>query len=212
MRIVASCLLVALVGASSVGLAALGCSTSSTPAPTGPGGGPVTGASDHHCTVPSARVQVTNPASCHPDAGPPSETGPSADADAASEAGDENPYGPTMFNAEADDDDCKYHMKFSVTPTHKNEDETFTLTVTKLADKSPLTKAGPRAEVYLNDTHPAPNTDQRPVEISPGTYTVGPLRFDASGRWTVRFHVDEDCSDLTADSPHGHAAFFVDVP
>jgi hypothetical protein len=33
-----------------------------------------------------------------------------------------------------------------------------------------------------------------------------------AGRWNVRFHMYEQCSDLTEDSPHGHITFFVDVP
>jgi hypothetical protein len=28
----------------------------------------------------------------------------------------------------------------------------------------------------------------------------------------VRFHFYEDCLDLLPDSPHGHAAYFIDVP
>jgi len=58
----------------------------------------------------------------------------------------------------------------------------------------------------------APNT--RPITkiISPGVYSVGPVRFDQAGRWTVRFHFFETCLDAREDSPHGHAAFYVDVP
>jgi hypothetical protein len=37
------------------------------------------------------------------------------------------------------------------------------------------------------------------------------VRFDASGKWTVRFHFSADCADAV-DSPHGHVAFFVNVP
>ena len=59
--------------------------------------------------------------------------------------------------------------------------------------------------------------DQRTVrspspEIAPGTYVVGPIVFPRSGRWVFRFHFDENCLDLAPDSPHGHAAFWVDVP
>lgn len=32
------------------------------------------------------------------------------------------------------------------------------------------------------------------------------------GRWMVRSHLYETCSDEPEDSPHGHAAFFVTVP
>jgi hypothetical protein len=46
----------------------------------------------------------------------------------------------------------------------------------------------------------------------PGTYSVGPVRFDQAGRWFVRFHFYETCSDAPEDSPHGHVAFWVDVP
>jgi hypothetical protein len=45
-----------------------------------------------------------------------------------------------------------------------------------------------------------------------GTYTLGPLRFDKKGKWTLRYHIRGDCVDLTEDSPHGHVAFFLDVP
>jgi hypothetical protein len=36
--------------------------------------------------------------------------------------------------------------------------------------------------------------------------------FDQSGRWVVRFHYFETCSDVPEDSPHGHVAFYIDVP
>jgi len=36
--------------------------------------------------------------------------------------------------------------------------------------------------------------------------------FDKSGRWVVRFHFFESCSDVPDDSPHGHVAFYIDVP
>jgi hypothetical protein len=67
--------------------------------------------------------------------------------------------------------------------------------------------------VYLSDTHVAPTTDQKFLETAmPGVYTVGPVRFDASGMWTVRFHFFETCTDFAEDSPHGHAAFYLNVP
>jgi hypothetical protein len=131
-------------------------------------------------------------------------------ADAADDTGGSD-YGPTMFNAEGDDDDCKYHMSFTVDPVRKNQNVSFTVTVSTLASPAPAKGAAVRAEVYLDETHPAPNTDQKAVETSPGVYTVGPIEFDASGRWTVRFHFYEDCDD-GEESPHGHAAFYIDVP
>ena len=121
-------------------------------------------------------------------------------------------YGPTLYNSEADDDDCKYHVKFTATPIRRDQNVTFTVTATTLADGQPATGANIDAEVFLNDTHPAPNSGQATNEKSGGVYDVGPIKFDAAGRWTVRFHLHEDCQDSTEDSPHGHVAFYIDVP
>jgi hypothetical protein len=173
----------------------------------------VTGAPDTHCN--KKPTQTTSQASCHPDAAAPtadaSTDGGAADG-GTDDGGTVNPYGNTMYGAEGDDDDCKYHLKWASTSIAQNSDVTFQVTATRKTDNQPATAAKPRLEVYLNDTHPAPNTKQAPTETSPGTYSVGPIRFDASGQWTVRFHLYEDCGDLLGDSPHGHAAFFVNVP
>ena len=40
----------------------------------------------------------------------------------------------------------------------------------------------------------------------------GTVVFNGPGEWTVRFHIHEECADLLPDSPHGHAAFHIDVP
>jgi YtkA-like len=180
-------------------LASVSACTSS--ADTGANGAPVTGVADTHC---GTKTQVVDPATCHAaaaDAGPPA-------ADAGPE---EDEYGPTLNNAEGDDDQCKYHAKWTVAGARNGGEATFTLTATSKADGKPLTGAIPRAEVFLDETHPAPNTDQKFKETSPGTYTVGPIKFDAPGKWTVRFHFFEDCNDGD-ESPHGHVAFFVSVP
>jgi hypothetical protein len=191
----------------------LGCSSSSA-APTGATGGPVQGAADTHCSEPTKHAQVVSSASCHSapagDAG--AQDASMMDAATGMDAMPMSPFGPTRYGTEADDDDCKYHVAFTVSPVRQNEDVTFTLDVTTLADGQPNAGAIPDAEVYLDATHPAPNSGQHPTEISPGHYTVGPIRFDASGRWTVRFHLHEDCEDFLEDSPHGHVAFFIDVP
>jgi hypothetical protein len=54
------------------------------------------------------------------------------------------------------------------------------------------------------------------VELGNGTYKVGPIQFKnplpGASKWIVRFHFNACCSDAPADSPHGHAAFFVSVP
>ncbi len=106
----------------------------------------------------------------------------------------------------------------------ENHDVTFTVTVTYKAAGQPnppacagcpvtdLATSNMVAEAYLSDTHPAPPTNQVVTPGAPGTYTIGPIQFDAPGQWTVRFHVFELCSDAASDSPHGTAAFYVAVP
>lgn len=180
------------------------CSSSSDSTPGGKTGGSVQGAADTHCIDDAGQpiTQASSQAACNPP----------ADAGAAGAGGDDVPYGDTRFNQEADDDDCKYHVKWTASAIRERSNVTFTVEVTQTVDGSPLTGAYPRLEVYLDNKHPAPNTPQQPREISSGKYTVGPIQFDAPGRWTVRFHFYEDCVDLSDDSPHGHVAFYIDVP
>src|SRR4051794_20771582 len=75
----------------------------------------VSGAVDSHCA--GKPVVVVDPAVCHvmPDAGEPAEAG--ADAGMAGATTD---YGPTEFNAEGEDDDCKYHVKWESTAVAQN--------------------------------------------------------------------------------------------
>jgi hypothetical protein len=209
-----SSLIFALLAAAAV---SLGCSSSSSPPPTSSSDGAVSGAvpgdTDMHCS--NVTTVVVNPASCSPPAD--AATAPPVDAG--------SPYGPTMYNAEGDDDDCKYHVNFDVTPdVSLNGKLTFKLTVKKKADLSPATGAidsngdGVALEAFLdsNNNHVAPNTTPptRATETPAGSgiYTITPVEFDMSGRWVVRFHLFELCSDDLDDSPHGHAAFFYDVP
>ena len=139
--------------------------------------------------------------------------------------GEDGPtYGSTMYGTSADDDDCKYHVSYSVGGICENEGVYFVVTATQLANQMPLTGADPLIEVCLNDTHPSPAVDAPPSgknggmqvahedPANPGQYTIGPIQFDSPGKWTVRFHFFENCYDTFADSPHGHAAFFMDVP
>jgi hypothetical protein len=182
------------VGAIAAALAVFGCSTSDS----GPTGGPVAGAQDTHCDLPDGglQAQVTHISTCNL---PVQDAGPTV-------------YGATMFNSEANDDDCKYHVGFRVSPVRQNTNVTFTVTATTLVDGQPATGADVIAEVFLNDTHPAPNSGQKTVESLGGLYQVGPIQFDSPGQWTVRFHLHQNCQDQTPDSPHGHAAFFIAVP
>jgi hypothetical protein len=185
-------------------------STSSTPAPAAlsfSSAAAVAGADDMHC---AGKLTEVSQAACHVTA-PAAEAG-AADADTDGGAGETTPdYGPTQPGSEGEDDDCKYHVKWQSTAVAQNADVTFQIIATVRKDGSPLAGATPYAEVYLNDMHPAPNTKVATTETAPGTYTIGPVRFDAAGEWNVRFHFNDQCTD-SEESPHGHAAFFVKVP
>ena len=201
-------------------------STSTTPAAAGASavGGPVTGPRDAHC---DGRTPVTvDPAACDTPEGE-GAGGASGDEPAGGEGGSDcnqthdDEYGATLPNSEGDDDDCKYHASWTSTPIRLNEDVTVTVTTSNLLtgdglealsdSKLPLT----RVEVYQpcdpNRFGPIQNSKATFEEVSPGVYTGGPLRFDQPGRWVVRFHFYEQCLDGEG-SPHGHIAFFVDVP
>ena len=121
-------------------------------------------------------------------------------------------YGATMYGAAGNDDDCKYYVSWVATPIKENADTYFTVTALRLDDMQPARCAGVRPDVSLSLAHGAPAPATPSSEIAPGVYKVGPIRFDAPGTWTVRFHLFEECSDDSDDSPHGHAAFFVNVP
>jgi hypothetical protein len=174
-----------------VGLAAAGCGSS---APAGPVGGPVVGALDDHCA--GVTPIVVNPASCF--ATPP--------------AGDPAEESPVHYNAESDDDDCKYHVSFTATPIRVNQNVTFVVTVTDLAGaKGPVTMAAANLQGTLDNSVAIANTDPKTTESPPGTYTITPVKFPKSGQWVITYHLFESCMDLE-DSPHGHASFYIDVP
>lgn len=168
----------------------------------------VAGPADGHC---AGKLVTVDPAVCHvvatEDSGQPQ--GDAGDSDGGATGTPD--YGPTLPGSEGDDDDCKYHVKWQSTAAAENADVTFQVVATVRKDNSPLAGAKPYAEIYLNDTHPAPNSPSVTTETTPGTYTIGPVRFDAPGSWNVRFHFDDQCND-SETSPHGHAAFFVKVP
>lgn len=185
-------------------------STSSTPAPAALSfstAAAVAGAADMHC---AGKLTEVSQAACH--VTPLAAEAGVADADTDGGAGEPTPdYGPTQPGSEGEDDDCKYHVKWQSTAVSQNTDVTFQIIATVRKDGSLLAGATPYAEIYLNDMHPAPNTKVATTETAPGTYTIGPVRFDAAGEWNVRFHFNDQCTD-SEESPHGHAAFFVKVP
>jgi hypothetical protein len=191
-------------------------------------GGPAQGPQDDHCYEPDggAIVQPTTEAACSADAGPTgmgddgggSADGGGGDAGNIGNCGDPD-YGPTMYGVHGGDDDCKYDLTWTSTPVCRNQPVYFTVIVTHRTDGSPLTGANPRPDVVLDCQYPVPNgPDGKPTaraqspEVAPGTYIVGPIVFDKPGKWVFRFHVREECVDLSRESPHGHAAFYVDVP
>jgi hypothetical protein len=219
--------LLVLALASSLG-PSLSCSSSTdnstgSNADAGPAGGPVSGALDAHC----AAAATVDPATCNGDtsAGGAPDVG-SAGASNAGGAPDCNQthdtiYGDTLYNSEGDDDDCKYHASWTSTPIRLNENVTFTLSAANketsapldaLADgKVPLTRLDVYEPCVPNRRGPTQNFNPQIAKTAPGVFTVGPIKFDQPGRWVVRFHLYEQCVDSDT-SPHGHIAFFVDVP
>ena len=88
----------------------------------------------------------------------------------------------------------------------------FGVTVTDTVKGKPVTCAYPYLEATLNDLPSSSTTPQKYKETAPGVYDVGPIVFDKAGKWVARFHFFEDCSDEPEDSPHGHVAFYIQVP
>jgi hypothetical protein len=173
-------------------------------------GGPVTGAADDHCQEADGGkiAQVTGACVTESlDAG--------SGVDAGAPAGDD--YGPTHFGSEAFDDDCKYRVSWTSSPICENNNVLFTITASKTVGGGPLTGSGPYIEYYKVESDGSPHftanpPEQATTEKAGGVYDMGPLSFDESGQWLVRFHFYGECDDLPEDSPHGHAAFYVNVP
>ncbi len=171
----------------------------SAPACPNPGGPVPSATADTHC---GSNVVTVNFNACQQQ----DDAGMDDQGDGGSD------YGDTLSNNEGDDDDCKYHVKWTSTPICENSDEYFTVTATTKADGRPLKDDAPvRLELRLGDTHPPPNTTQVVSPLGNGVFKVGPVRFDQAGQWLVRFHFYENYCD-TEDSPHGHAAFYLNVP
>ena len=154
-----------------------------------------------------AKQQATSQSACHVDAGPlPMPPATDADGGAAPE------FGETLYGMNGDDDDCKYHLSWTATPICENADVYFTVKVTtKIGDK-PAKGADTMPDLSLGDAYPGDTAKSKTIEGPEGTYKIGPMRFGRPGKWTVRFHMYGDCGDSSEQSPHGHAAFFVDVP
>ena len=216
----------AILAALIAALAGAGCgsSNSTTTTAADSSSSAVIGPLDHHCVAadggltiqPIGVCDVLDPSLVPPNAG---SCGVSFDTDAGSSGGgvDAGPasssdYGPTMYGSAGDDDDCKYYISWVSTPIKENVDTYFAVTALRLQDMKPATCATIIPDTALTPTHPPAGPPKPSVELSPGVYKVGPIPFDAPGVWTVRFHLYEECGDSREDSPHGHAAFYVQVP
>lgn len=150
------------------------------------------------------RIQLTvDPAECHPDA-------------AAEEQGDGggDGYPATNCGNEADDDDCKYHVKVTSTPIIKDQDVTLTVQLTNVVGGAAVSGNALKSmeQRTVEGVHIGPvEATFTETPANSGVYKTSPIKFDASGRWLIRFHIREDCAD-SPTSPHGHIAFFIDVP
>lgn len=175
------------------------------------GEGAVAGAADDHCVAADGTDIVQAIGIC--------ATGVEEEAAGEGEEGEDHEHEeeehPIRTGRESDDDDCKYHVRFENTCVAVNEPVTFTLTLTRKFDGMPGAGTVPsNPEIFLADdvTHISPSNDISASEGPAGTYEIGPVIFDQPGRWVVRFHYFDTCSDVPEDSPHGHVAFYIDVP
>jgi hypothetical protein len=187
--------------------------------------GVVLGPLDHHCVAGDGGLIVQTIGVCEtptPPANAAMCTVKFANDTSAADGGDPSAsdggaapvsdYGPTMYGSAGNDDDCKYYVSWTSTPIVEKAATYFTLSAWRLSDMTPATCAAVIPDTSLSLTHGVAPPAQPSPEIAPGVYKVGPIPFDAPGIWTVRFHLFEECSDDPPDSPHGHAAFYVNVP
>jgi hypothetical protein len=183
-------------------------------------GGPVeNGSLDMHCVdSTSGDPIVQSVGKCMRDidkSGGMDSSGGAGGMDGAAGAGSGDETFAVLASHAGADDDCKYDVSFTSSCIEVGRDATFRVTLTARADGSPATGARPDSpEIYLESdpSHISPSVAITAPEDPMGTYTVGPIEFDQPGRWVVRFHFYETCSDLPPDSPHGHVAFYIDVP
>jgi hypothetical protein len=196
-------------------------------------GGPVDGPSDMHCIDDGGKQIVQPIGKCNADGSGAGGTDGGGGASATDGAGghDEHEHadGGTdsgtspdpdesyaiHYGNEAADDDCKYDASFSTTCLEVGKNVTVSLVLRQRGTGNPGNGGHPDSpEIFLADkpSHISPSNSIKAVEGPLGTYQIGPVVFDQPGRWVIRFHYFETCSDIPADSPHGHVAFYVDVP
>lgn len=167
--------------------------------------GPVSGEEDAHCSESDGTPVTQEIGACMADG--------EGDLGAGGASSDE-PF-EVRYGQQAYDDDCKYLVKFENSCVVKGQPVTFKVTLTRKSDGKPATGATPDSpEIYLSSdsSHISPSNQIKAPESPGGVYAIGPIVFDQSGRWVVRFHFFETCSDIPEDSPHAHVAFYIDVP
>jgi hypothetical protein len=113
------------------------------------------------------------------------------------------------WSFESDDDECKFHVQLATTCATAS-DLSVTFALTKLIDGAPAQGAAPYVDVYLSITHFAPSTGTA-AELGSGIYTISHIQLDASGVWTLEFHLYASCP-LGTGSPHAHFTTFFEVP
>lgn len=198
------------------------------------GGGPVAGPEDTHCADGTGAAIAQPVGKCvHGDLGAGGTGGEGdqghagagdvdhahagaggAGSDHEHEEGGEEPY-EVRYNDRAADDDCKYDASFSTSCLTLNAPVTLTLKLRQRTTGDLGQGASPDSpEIYLanNPQHISPSLGITATEGPSGQYAIKGVVFDVPGRWVVRFHYFEECSDVSADSPHGHVAFYLDVP
>ena len=164
-------------------------------------GGPVSGAKDVHCYDDGgANFLSVDAAQCTVDAG--------------ADPGGGGDFGDTMYGTSGNDDDCKYAVSYTIPGgICQNGDTFFVATLKDAIMNQPVQHADHvRPEIFLTSNGTPVNTSaSTTTETAAGVYKIGPVKFASAGNYTVRFHFYENCTD-TPTSPHGHAAFFVNVP
>ena len=73
-----------------------------------------------------------------------------------------------------------------------------------------VTGAMTAPEVFLSDTHPAPNSGASTTESPPGTYVIGPVKFDEAGTILLYNRYEARMSRLPPERVVGRG-FFLDI-
>jgi hypothetical protein len=159
-----------------------------------------TGCSDTHCDRDGGLLmQTVDYGSCGITAPPMAPASPSV------LAGDEGAL--SLY-----DDLCEFHAE--VVPTCDGSAPRslyFDAELSTIAGDDVPPGAAPYVEAFSGPTHPAPSTGGG-MEITTGSYRMGPVVFDQSGLWTITLHFFGMCRDSVQMSPHAHVTMQLEVP